>query len=84
LRPNSKEWLATLEVWNPAQAAITRLAIEGAGGLVDICSSCGAMPSAEYINPTLLPPNNIRLCDNCLRIRQTVRGEPWQPSDGRG
>jgi len=59
---------------------MTRAAVERAGGLVDVCSVCGSAPSREFVNPvSAVMPDNIRLCDECLRIRTEVRGERWEP-----
>jgi hypothetical protein len=79
LRPHSPEWFAALEMWNPAQAAMTKLAIETAGSL-DVCSICGDDPASDYrLADEYRPPGGVdtlRLCDDCLDIRRNS-GEPF-------
>ena len=47
LRPHTEEWFAALEVWNPKQAAMTRMVIASAGA-PDVCSICGDDPARDY------------------------------------
>lgn len=73
LRPHTPEWFAALEVWDPPQAAMTRKAIE-LGGSPDVCSICGDDPARDYRLEEALRPaggvDTLRLCDDCLNIRQ--------------
>jgi Permuted papain-like amidase enzyme, YaeF/YiiX, C92 family len=79
LRPHSPEWFAALEIWNPAQAAMTKIAIATAGSL-DVCSICGDDPAADYrLEEEYRPPGGVdtlRLCDDCLDIKRNS-GEPF-------
>ena len=81
LRPHTPEWFAALEVWNPPQAAMTRMAIEAAGS-PDVCSICGDDPARDYRLEEAYRPSGgvdtLRLCDDCLKIRRDG-GEPYAP-----
>ena len=83
LEPHSTEWFAALEMWNPTQAAMTRIAIETAGG-PNCCSVCGDDPARDYrLKESHRPPGGVdtlRLCDDCLGIR-IKGGEPYDPID---
>jgi hypothetical protein len=72
LRPHTTEWFAALELWDPAQAAMTRLAIEVAGSAA-ICSICADDPTRDYRLVESGRPaygvDTLRLCDDCLKIR---------------
>ena len=79
LLPHSAAWFAALEVWEPAQAMMTRRVIQMTGR-TDICSVCGDDPATDYRLADGYRPaggvDTLRLCDDCLRIRR-ARGEPF-------
>lgn len=81
LRPHTDEWFAALEVWNPTQAAMTRMAIASAGNPY-VCSVCGDDPARDYrLEETYRPPGGVdtlRLCDDCLETRKNG-GQPFVP-----
>lgn len=74
LPPHSEEWFASLELWNPIQAKIARIAIEHAQNL-NVCSICAddEIVHDYYVDPlyqTYGGPNTIRLCNDCFIIRK--------------
>lgn len=81
LVPHTDEWFAALDRWNPAQAKMTRMALQIAGR-PDVCSICGDDPARDYrLDEEYRPPGGVdtlRLCDDCLRIRREG-GEPFVP-----
>lgn len=81
LTPHSPEWFAALKEWNPYQAAATRVIVDRAGKL-DVCSVCGDEPASDYKLDEESPPlgsvRTLRLCDDCLRIREGA-GESFVP-----
>ena len=83
LKPNTPEWLETLEKQNPAQAAQTKQMISLAGSSA-VCSICGDEDSNDYILESEQANSNsvatLRLCDDCLGIRK-MGGENFLPFD---
>jgi hypothetical protein len=81
LRPHSPEWFAALEVWNPPQAMMTRMAIAAMGGNENVCSICGDDPANDYRLPEAYRSpggvDTLRLCDECLQIKRRT-GEPFE------
>lgn len=81
LRPHTPEWFAALDLWNPPQAAMTRIAIKSAGS-PDVCSICGDDPARDYRleerHRAAGGVDTMRLCDDCLKIRRAM-GEPFVP-----
>jgi hypothetical protein len=79
LRPHTPEWFAALDVWNPPQAAMTRIVVESAGNL-GVCSICGDEPAKDYRLEEECRPaggvDTLRLCNDCLEIRRNM-GEPF-------
>jgi hypothetical protein len=73
--------VAALEVWNPAQAAITR-AVNATVGSADVCSIWGDDPAKDYrLEEGHRPPegaDTLRLCDDCVEIRRSM-GDPFLP-----
>ncbi|MBI4995964.1 MAG: hypothetical protein HZC22_03515 [Rhodocyclales bacterium] len=83
LQPHTPAWFEALTLWDPMQAEMARAAIAAAGH-VDVCSVCGDDPARDYrLAEANRPPagvDTLRLCDDCLAIRQTM-GEPYEPFD---
>jgi hypothetical protein len=75
LKPHSPEWFATLEMWDPIQAAMTRAAISVAGH-AEICSVCGDEPAQDFRLEMFDRPSygvdTLRLCDDCLEARKST------------
>ncbi len=82
LKPHSAEWFAAMEKGNPSRAAQTRQILSLAGRN-DVCSICGDESSTAYkLVADELPDDvvaTVRLCDDCLRIRNEVYGEDFVP-----
>jgi hypothetical protein len=72
LPPHSPAWFAALEIWDPLQAAMTRIAI-GNAVQADVCSICGDDPAADYrLERRSRPPagvDTLRLCADCREYR---------------
>lgn len=81
LVPHTPEWFSALAHWSPTQAGITRHVVESAGSL-EVCSICGDDPADDYRLPVDQRPlagvDTLRLCDDCLQIRETG-GEVFEP-----
>jgi hypothetical protein len=79
LKPHTPEWFAALEQWDPPKAVMTREIIK-LSGRVDVCSVCGDGPASDYRLAEGHRPaggvDTLRLCDDCVRIRQAT-GEPF-------
>ncbi|MEN3213915.1 hypothetical protein PUR23_28390 [Methylorubrum populi] len=77
LLPHSAAWFAALEVWEPAQAMMTRRVIQMTGR-TDICSVCGDDPVKRHRNGT---PDRRPIGTLCCAWRDA----PDQPGEaGRG
>jgi len=80
LVPQSAEWFAALEKFNPMQAAQTRFIVE-AEGSVDVCSICGDSPAKNYrLVGHALPTDavcTLRLCNDCWGIRRGMYTESF-------
>ena len=81
LEPHSNEWFVALEKVNPQQASMTRQII-GLAGTKECCSVCGDTTTHDYevVGATFGPqtPATIRLCDDCLKIRQETQDEKYR------
>ena len=79
-KPHSSEWFVALAKINPQQAAHTKQMVELAG-TPEACSICGDIPAYDYgvvdakFDRTMIA--TIRLCDDCLSIRQETQGEKY-------
>lgn len=80
--PNSPEWLAALDAFNPVQAGFTRQILKSADRN-DVCSICGDDPAQDFkLVDEELPINavaSIRLCEDCRRVRREMHGEKYEP-----
>lgn len=78
LRPHTKAWFESLSASNPAQAAMTQIALQAAGS-AEACSVCGDDPAADYVllGQVLDGPGTIRLCADCHTFR--ALREPMEP-----
>jgi hypothetical protein len=81
LKPHTKEWFLALRAVNPAQANHTRQILKAAGR-DDVCSVCGDHPASDFrIVSGGIPagaPTQIRLCDDCRQMRETLQGERYE------
>jgi hypothetical protein len=81
IQPHSPDWFAALDVWDPPQAAMTRMAISTATR-PDVCSICGDDPAADYRldRRTRAPAgiDTLRLCEDCHKHRLAF-GEVYFP-----
>ena len=81
LKPHSDEWFAAMERVNPAQAVMTRQIIE-LSGTTEGCSICGDEPAHDYeVLEGMFDRDTaatIRLCHDCLSIRQTTQNENFR------
>jgi hypothetical protein len=78
LKPNSKAWLDALAKQNPTQASVTSALIEAAGH-EEVCSICGAEPSAEYRKMgSTADVDSFRLCADCRASRER-QGKHFEP-----
>lgn len=81
VRPHSPEWFSALEAWDPPQARHVR-EIVAAARTPDVCSICGDDPAQDYRLPkrfrTPAGVDTLRLCDDCLGMRRTRMGEPYE------
>lgn len=82
MEPHTPEWLEALEAGDPAQAACTRALIVALGRR-DICSICGGGPVSDFrivarkTDPSPVP--TLRLCANCLPVRETIYEQKLLP-----
>jgi hypothetical protein len=77
MRPHTPEWFAALDVWDPLQAAMPRVAVRNATQ-PEVCSVCGDDPAADYrLHRRIRPPagiDTLRLCEDCVKHRLAFGG----------
>jgi hypothetical protein len=83
-KPHSEEWFEALAAVNPDQAAATRQIIALAGD-ENVCGVCGDDPAEDYKlvgkGHEKLAVATMRLCSDCLSIRQQMHQESFAPLD---
>ena len=80
--PHTKEWFEQLDIEEPQKAKMTR-AILSAAGRDNVCSICGDDPAIDYRRAGPILPGilslTLRLCDDCLAVRDELFGEKYVP-----